>query len=420
MKNAKKIAVIGGGPAGMIAAGIAAESGCCVHLFEKNEKLGKKLYITGKGRCNITNAVPKDLYLESIVSNPKFLYSAINRFDCFDAIEFFESLGVKTKTERGNRVFPVSDKAEDVVSALERYIRKSGVKINLSSPVKEIIVSEEKAVTGVLLSNCQKFDCNSVIVATGGLSYPGTGSTGDGYSFAEKTGHSITKLYPSLVPLISDDSFIHELQGLSLKNVGVTVFASGKTIYKDFGELLFTHFGLSGPTILSASSYLHGRYEENPIISIDLKPAMSADELDKRLLRDFEKYTNKDFTNALYDLLPKKMIPVIISRAGINHQKKVCNITKTERKILVGLLKAFTCSIKGVSGFNNAVITKGGVSVKDIDAKTMKSKLVSGLYFAGEVIDVDGYTGGFNLQISFSTGYLAGKNVCIGLHAKGD
>ena len=399
----------------MIAAGIAAEGGCCVHLFEKNEKLGRKLFITGKGRCNITNAVPKDAYLENIITNPKFLYSAINSFDCFDVIEFFENLGVKTKTERGNRVFPISDKAADVVTALERYIRKCGVNIHLSSSVKDIIVSEKKEVTGVFLSNGKMFDCDSVIIATGGLSYPGTGSTGDGYNFAEKMGHSITKLYPSLVPLISDDNFIQELQGLSLKNVGVTVFASGKVIYKDFGELLFTHFGLSGPTILSASSYLHGKYQENPIISIDLKPAMPADELDKRLLKDFEKYANKDFVNALNELLPKKMIPVIINRAGIPQTKKVRDITKKERRTLVDLLKSFTCSIKGASGFSNAVITKGGVSVKDIDAKTMKSKLVSGLYFAGEVIDVDGYTGGFNLQIAFSTGYLAGKNICEAL-----
>ena len=394
----------------MIAAGTAAESGACVHLFEKNEKLGKKLYITGKGRCNITNAAPKDVLLENVISNPKFLYSAINSFDSFDTIDFFESLGVKTKTERGNRVFPMSDKAADVVSALERYIRKNGVKVHLNSPVKEIVVSEEKAAAGILLGSGEIFACDSVIIATGGLSYPTTGSTGDGYNFAEKTGHGVTKLYPSLVPLVSDDGFIQDLQGLSLKNVGVTVFVSGKAIYKDFGELLFTHFGLSGPIILSASSYLHGKYRENPIISIDLKPAITADELDKRLLKDFDKYTNKDFANALNDLLPKKMIPVIINRAGIPPSKKVHDITKAERKALVELLKAFTCSIKGVSGFNNAVITKGGVSVKDIDAKTMKSKIINGLYFAGEVIDVDGYTGGFNLQIAFSTGYLAGKN----------
>lgn len=394
----------------MIAAGTAAEGGACVHLFEKNEKLGKKLYITGKGRCNITNIAPKDVFLENIVSNPKFLYSAINSFDSFDTIEFFERLGVKTKTERGNRVFPASDKAADVVSALEGYIRKRGVKIHLNSAVKEIVVSEEKAVTGILLSAGQIFACDSVIIATGGLSYPTTGSTGDGYNFAEKTGHSVTKLYPSLAPLVSDDGFIQELQGLSLKNVGVTVFVSGKVVYKDFGELLFTHFGLSGPIILSASSYLHGKYQEKPVISIDLKPAIAADELDKRLLKDFEKYANKDFANALNDLLPKKMIPVIINQTGIPTSKKVHDITKAERKTLVDLLKAFKCNIKGVSGFNNAVITKGGVSVKDIDAKTMKSKVINGLYFAGEVIDVDGYTGGFNLQIAFSTGYLAGKN----------
>ncbi|MCL2873392.1 MAG: NAD(P)/FAD-dependent oxidoreductase [Defluviitaleaceae bacterium] len=406
----KKIAVIGGGPAGMIAAGAAAESGACVHLYEKNEKLGKKLHITGKGRCNITNAVLSDTYLENIVSNPKFLFSAIRNFDCFKTIDFFENLGVKTKVERGNRVFPMSDKASDVVTALECYTRKSDVKIHLGSAVKEIVVSDN-AVKGVLFANDKTFDCDSVIIATGGLSYPGTGSTGDGYEFARKTGHNVTKLYPSLVPLLSDDIFIQELQGLSLKNVEIKVFAGDKVIYKDFGELLFTHFGLSGPIILSASAYLHGKYKSDPVISIDLKPALSKEELDKRLLKDFEKYINKDFANALDDLLPGKIIPVIINRSGIARTKKVHDITKLERRSLVDLLKSFTCSVKGVSGFSNAVITKGGVSVKDIDPKSMRSKITEGIYFAGEVIDVDGYTGGFNLQIAFSTGYLAGKSV---------
>jgi len=414
----KKIAaVIGGGPAGMIAAARAAESGLTVHLFEKNEKLGKKLFITGKGRCNITNAASNDVFFDNIVSNPKFLYSAINTFDCFEAIDFFERLGVKTKIERGNRVFPASDKASDVVLALEDYAKKSGVNVNLNASVKKIIISGSKTVEGILFANGRIFDCQSVIVATGGLSYPGTGSTGDGYDFARETGHSVTKLYPSLVPLVSDDDFINELSGLSLKNVGITVLVSekgNKVIYKDFGELLFTHFGLSGPIILSASAYLHGRYNQNPVVSIDLKPAISKEELDKRILKDFEKYSNKDFSNALDDLLPGKMIDAVIKRSDIPPSKKVHDITKVERKVLLELLKNFTCRIKGVSGFNNAVITKGGVSVKDIDPKSMESKIIKGLYFAGEVIDVDGYTGGFNLQIAFSTGYLAGQSVSEG------
>jgi predicted Rossmann fold flavoprotein len=410
----KKIAVIGGGPAGMLAAGTAAQNGADVFLFEKNDRLGKKLYITGKGRCNITNAVPNDIYLENIISNPKFLYSATGNFDCYRTIEFFEELNVKTKTERGNRVFPVSDNAADVVSALERYILKHNVKIRYRLSVKKIILSETKdSVKGILLSNDEIFYCDAVVVATGGLSYPATGSTGDGYDFARKAGHEVTKLYPSLVPLVSDEDFIAELQGLSLKNINVTAFASGKAVYEDFGEMLFTHYGLSGPVILSASSYLHGRYHEDPVISIDLKPALTEEELDRRLLRDFEKYSNKDFINALNDLLPKKLIPVVINRIDIPRSKKIHEITRVERKTLVGMLKAFTVRVKGVSGFNNAVITKGGVCVKGIDPKTMQSKNVKGLYFAGEVLDVDGYTGGFNLQIAFSTGYLAGKSAVL-------
>ncbi len=410
----KTIAVIGGGPAGMMAAGTAASQGHNVHLFEKNNRLGKKLHITGKGRCNITNAADVDTYLSNIVTNPYFLYSATYAFDCFQTIEFFENLGVKTKVERGNRVFPASDKASDVVRAMEKFVTKNGVKVHLSSVVKGI-ESENNHLTGISVETESGkksiFKCDSVIIATGGLSYPATGSTGDGYRFAKATGHNVTKLYPSLAPLITAEAFVARLQGLSLKNIGLTVTVGGKKIYKDFGEMLFTHFGISGPIILSASAHLHRKIHLNPVVSIDLKPALNENELDKRLIRDFEKYINKDFKNSLDDLLPQKLIPVFIELSGIPADKKIHDITKAERRKIVSLLKGLTVTITDLAGFNEAIITKGGVDVDFIDPSTMESKILPGLIFAGEVIDVDGFTGGFNLQIAFSTGYLAGISI---------
>ncbi len=407
----KNVCVIGGGAAGMMAAGVAASRGLSVTLFEKNNKLGSKLYITGKGRCNITNDCDAQTFLDNVVSNHSFLYSAAYTFDTSKTIEFFNNLGVATKVERGSRVFPASDKASDVVKALERFVKKNGVNVRLGCGVKEITETNGK-ITGVVSQNGkqERFDC--VIVATGGLSYPATGSTGDGYNFARSVGHTVTKLFPSLTPLRTYETFVSELSGLSLKNVGIEVFVGGKSVYTDFGEMLFTHIGISGPIILSASGYLHNKFDKKPTIAIDLKPALTEAELDKRLLKDFAKFANKDLINALDELLPKKLIPVIIEASGIEKTKKVNVITKDERKQLVKTLKAFTITIKGATGFNDAIITKGGVCVDEINPSTMQSKKVSGLFFVGEVLDLDAYTGGFNLQIAFATAYVAGTKVC--------
>lgn len=407
-----KIIVIGGGAAGIFAAGKAAENGHEVHIYEKNNKLGKKIYITGKGRCNITNDSDVDNFLNNIPGNPYFLYSAFYTFDSQKTIEFFNSLGVKTKVERGNRVFPVSDKASDVVAALEKYMTKMKVKLHLETPIKSLIV-ECGIVKGIITSRGEKVMADGVIVTTGGLSYPGTGSTGDGYNFAKDCGHHVTPLYPSLVPLKAKEKWCADLMGLSLKNIKIVIKNSnGKEMYEDFGEMLFTHYGVSGPVILSASRHLLGKFNDGVMLSIDLKPALDYKELDNRILRDFEKYINKNFANALDDLLPQKMIPVIIELSGIAKDKKVHDITKEERKALVELLKSLTLNITGTSGYNEAVITSGGVDVDEINPSTMESKIVKNLYFAGEVLDLDAYTGGFNLQIAFSTGYVAGNNVC--------
>ncbi len=408
----KNIVVIGGGPAGMICAGVCASKGNTVTLLEKNSKLGKKLAITGKGRCNITNASDVIDILDNIPENNSFMYSSLYTLDSSAVMAFFESLGVNVKVERGNRVFPVSDKASDVVDALAKYMAKNKVKVITDCEAKQLIIENNK-IKGVINKRGKTYLCDSAVITTGGLSYPGTGSTGDGYALAKAAGHTITKLHPSLVPLICCEScnWVTELQGLSLKNVSLSVFVDDKEIFNDFGEMLFTHFGLSGPIVLSASRKLTGLYDKKPILSIDLKPALTERELDARILRDFNEYKNKNFINSLDDLLPQKLIPVFVELTSINPHKKVNEITKEERKKIVSLLKGLKVTVKGNRGFKEALVTAGGVSVTEIDPSTMESKLINGLYFAGEVIDIDGYTGGFNLQIAFSTGYLAGISI---------
>ena len=399
----KRIAVIGGGAAGMMAAGNAVELGADVTLFEKNDKLGKKLAITGKGRCNVTNNCGIDEFLNSVPVNSKFLYTAINNFTPADTIEFFESLGVKLKTERGNRVFPVSDKASDIVNAMRKY---SKCKI-INETVKKLIITDE-TVTG-LVTDGGEYNFDSVIVCTGGKSYPLTGSTGDGYKLAAQAGLTVTPLRASLVPIEIEESWCKDLQGLSLKNISVDIKQGDKTVFTDFGEMLFTHFGLSGPVILSASSHIRniesGKYE----VVIDLKPALDEKTLDTRLISDFGKYINKNFANALNDLLPQKMIPVIIGLTGIDPYKKVNSVTQEERRTLLNLMKSLTLTVKGFRPIAEAIITSGGIAVKELDPRTMRAKKVKGLYFAGEVIDVDAYTGGFNLQIAFSTAVTASR-----------
>lgn len=406
-----KVAVIGAGAAGMLAAGHAGELGHSVDIFEKNNIVGKKIRITGKGRCNITNASDCEEHIENTPGNPYFMYSALYKFPPDKMIELVESLGVPTKVERGKRVFPVSDKAADVSEALKKYMKKNGVKLHLEKGVKDIIIENDK-IKGIVTDDGKELDFDAVIVATGGLSYPTTGSTGDGYKFAKKAGHSVSKLMPSLVPLKSDDWICPELMGLSLKNSAIVIKnGKGKTIYKDFGEMLFTHFGVSGPMVLSASRHLLGRFNENITMYIDMKPALDMKALDNRLLRDFEKYINKDLRNALNDILPQKMIPVIIRLSGIDETKKIHDITKEERKRMEELIKGLPVHITGTAGFDMAVVTSGGVNTDEIDPSTMESRKIKGLFFAGEVLDVDAYTGGFNLQIAFSTGYTAAEGL---------
>ena len=404
-----KVIIIGGGAAGMLAAYQAAKCGNDVSLYEKNEKLGKKIFITGKGRCNVTNACEVEELLDHVVTNKEFLYSGFYSFTNNAMMELLEELGCPLKVERGNRVFPVSDHSSDVIAALQRGLRKENVDIYLNTTVKKIL-SEDGTVTGVRLASGDTVKADKVIVATGGMSYQTTGSTGDGYDFARKEGHKVTKLTPALVPFEIKEDFCKQLMGLSLRNVAVKMTADGKKIYEDFGEMLFTHFGISGPVVLSASSYI-GKYQGKELkFMIDLKPALNKDQLDHRVLKDFNKALNKDFVNSLDNLLPKKLIPVIVELSGIPEHKKVNEITKKERETLVSLLKRLELTITGVRGFKEAIITQGGVNVKEIDPGTMESKKVKGLYFAGEVLDLDAVTGGFNLQIAWSTGYLAGMN----------
>lgn len=410
--KSNKVVVIGGGPAGMMAAGVAAQNGASVILFEKNDKVGRKLLITGKGRCNITNYCDNDEFISNIVTNPRFLYSAINSFSTYDTVAFFEDLGVGTKVERGNRVFPVSDKAADVCDAMKHFVLSSGVRI-INESVTALVLKDD-TVVGVKTANTT-YNADSVIVCTGGKSYPKTGSTGDGYTFAKSVGHTVSPLTPSLVPLVSDDLFCKELQGLSLRNVSVSVVDnnSNREIYSDFGELLFTHFGVSGPTVLSASAHMRDMSDSRYSIHIDLKPALDFATLDKRLLKDFAKFINKDICNSLFELMPKSLVPVILDKCGIDPHTKCNNITVSQREAIVSTLKDLTVPIKGFRPIDEAIVTCGGVSVTEIDPKTMRSKIVNSLYFAGEIIDVDAYTGGFNLQIAFSTGYLAGTNAAL-------
>lgn len=398
------IAVIGAGAAGLIAAGTAASLGADVLLFETNPKVGRKIYITGKGRCNVTNNCETSNILANIPVNPRFLYSALGNFNAQDTMNFFESLGVPLKTERGNRVFPISDKASDIVDALFSYVKKQGVKIVFHT-VNDVLEHQN----GFLIKTDDKqFTVDRVIITTGGASYPATGSTGDGYRFAKNFSHSIVSPRPSLVPLVEKGDTCGKLMGLSLKNVRLTALENNKKIFEDFGEMLFTHFGVSGPLVLSASAHMRQFGSKDYKILIDLKPALDDKTLDKRLLNDFEKYKNSDFINALGELLPRKLIPVIIELAGINPHTKVHSITKAQRASLSRLIKAFPVEISGARPISEAIVTTGGVNVKEINPKTMESKKKTGLYFAGEVIDVDAYTGGFNLQIAWSTGRLAG------------
>ena len=406
-----KAVIIGGGAAGMAAAIAAAGQGHEVHLYEKNEKLGKKLYITGKGRCNVTNACDVQGLLANVVTNARFLYSSFYGFSNKDIMELMERNGCPLKVERGNRVFPVSDKSSDVIAALAGQMEDLGVKVYLHKEVKDLLVSDGSC-KGILLSGGLQVEADSVIVATGGLSYPATGSTGDGYRFAKEWGHRVTETSPALVPFYVKEDVVQRLQGLSLKNIQAVVLDGKKEIYREFGEMLFTHFGVSGPVVLSASSFGARIIRKRPLtLSIDLKPALSEEQLDARIRRDFEEAANKQFKNALSKLYPSKLIPVMIERSGISPEKKVNEITRQERMNLVEATKHFTLTLTGLRGYEEAIITQGGVDVKEIHPATMESKKVKGLFFAGEVLDLDGVTGGFNLQIAWSTGWAAGSHI---------
>jgi predicted Rossmann fold flavoprotein len=405
----QKIVVIGAGAAGLMAAGQAARRGRSVLMIDKNDRPARKVMITGKGRCNVTNDCDNETFLKNIRSNPRFLYSSIAGFSTADTMEFFENLGVRLKTERGNRVFPVSDRAADIVDALSAFAKSAGARYQKGRVEK--ILSGAEGVEAVVLADGETIACTDVIVATGGESYPGTGSTGDGYRLARMLGHEVTRIRPSLIPIETEDSFCKEMQGLSLRNVTLTVTKGKKKIFSELGEMLFTHFGVSGPLVLSASSHMDDEIMGEYVLHIDLKPGLSPEQLDARLLRDFEKYKNKDFLNALGDLLPRKMIPVMVRRSDIEGTSKVHQITRQQRRNLVERVKDFTIIPKAFRPINEAIVTAGGVSVKQVDPKTMESKLCRGLYFAGEVLDLDAYTGGFNLQIAFSTGFAAGTHV---------
>lgn len=441
-----RVAVIGGGAAGMMAAVTAAANGHEVSLFEKNEKLGKKIYITGKGRCNLTNNCETEALLQAVCTNRKFLYSAFYGFDSQAAIRFFEEAGMPTKTERGNRVFPVSDHSSDVIAALAAKLRERGVKLHLNAEVWEILYGQDAArqsgeqegvgeketgkaareaaqekdrksgrhVAGVRLSSGRDVPCDAVIVATGGLSYPTTGSTGDGYRFAREAGHQVTDCSPSLVPMETDGDWAQQLQGLSLRNVEVSIHDGKKLLYREFGEMMFTHFGVTGPLILTASSVVQKRLREHPLeLEIDLKPALTREQLDARILREFEAGKNRQFKTILTTLFPAKLIPVMLRRCRIPAEKPVHEITREERQVLLMYTKRFPLTLTGLRGYNEAVITRGGVDVREVDPATMESKKARGLYFAGEVLDLDAVTGGFNLQIAWSTGYAAGAGIPV-------
>ncbi len=402
----------------MLAAVSASGDDTKVILLEKNEKLGKKLFITGKGRCNITNSADTSVIMKNIMTNPKFMYSALEAYDNTDICRDIENEGCKVKEERGGRMFPVSDHSSDVIRALSNMLDKAGVEVRLRSEVKKV----EKTSNGfvVHLSSGKKENADAVVVATGGVSYAATGSTGDGFEFAKSFGHTVTDLHPSLVPLVTSDGWCKDLQGLSLKNTGLKMYSAGKLIYEDFGEMMFTHFGITGPMILSASSYYYKRKSDDVIIHLDLKPALTEDVLDERILREISDNHEKHFINMLPALLPAKLIPVIARMSGIEEHKKCGDIKKEERKKLVHLLKDLEIHVTGTRGFEEAIITKGGISVKEVSPKTMMSKLEGGLFFAGEALDLDALTGGFNLQIAWSTGFLAGRSAREYLNENGD
>ena len=413
-----KVIVIGGGPAGMFAAIAAAETGSQVILLEKNEKLGKKLFITGKGRCNITNAGDMDNLFANVMTNAKFLYSAFYSYDNQRVIDFFERNGLRTKTERGNRVFPVSDHSSDVIATLQKVLKEKKVKVMLHTQVQSLLVESsgedapENIVTGVKLTDGTTMQADAVIIATGGFSYQTTGSTGDGYRFAKEAGHTVTDIRPSLVPFLAKEDYVRQMQGFSLKNVEVRILNGKKLLYQEFGEMLFTHFGVSGPLLLSASAAIKPSLTAGELsMFIDLKPALTEEQLDHRLVREFDEAKNKQFKNSIGGLFPAKMIPVMLDLSEINPEKKVNEISREERKAFGMLIKALPMTVTGTRSFAEAIITQGGISVKDINPSTMESKLVKHLYFAGEVLDLDAMTGGFNLQIAWSTGHLAGDSI---------
>ncbi len=418
----KKIIIVGGGAAGAVAAIFAAGNGAQVTLIEKNEKIGKKLFITGKGRCNFTNVCDNNELLANVVSNPKFLYSSFDGFSSADAVTFFEELGVRTKVERGRRAFPLSDHSSDIIRALERELKRLGVDVRLNSTVKEILFNDGAAVGATIEQKnalkSEKLFADAVIVCTGGLSYPITGSTGDGYEFAKTAGMRVTDTRPALVSIVCKEDFIPRIQGLSLKNVSLTIKKDKKVLYDNFGEMLFTHFGISGPIVLSASSYIGKTLEKQNLKAyIDLKPALTEEQLDARVLREFAENKNKFFKNAIAPLFPASLTPVVIERSDIGAETPVNEVSKGARHELVRLIKNFPLTLEKTGPYTEAVITQGGVSVKDIDPSTMESKKVKGLYFAGEVIDVDALTGGYNLQIAWSTAHKAGISAALGGNA---
>lgn len=395
----------------MMAAVAAARAGSSVCLIEKNEKLGKKLFITGKGRCNVTNAGDMDTLFANVCTNPKFLYSAFYGFDNTAVMKFLEQAGCKLKTERGDRVFPVSDHSSDVIGALQRELKRCGVEVLLNTKAADILkASQEMTFAGVRLSDGRVIHGDRGIICTGGMSYPATGSTGDGYRFARAAGHKVSELKPALVPLLVEEAWCRQLMGLSLRNVALRLLCGGRKVYEGFGELLFTHFGVSGPLVLTASSFYR---EGGGTLLLDLKPALDEQQLDKRLLRDFEENKNKRFKNALGKLFPAKLIPVMVALSGIDPEKTIHEVTAKERRAFAGLIKRLPLTVTGTGGFDEAIITRGGVAVAEVNPSTMESKKVKGLYFAGEVLDLDALTGGFNLQIAWSTGYLAGENAAV-------
>ena len=406
-----RVIVIGGGAAGMMAAYAAASCGHSVVLLEQNEKLGKKLFITGKGRCNVTNACEREKLFENVVSNPKFLYSAFSEFDNGDLMELLRRAGCPLKVERGERVFPVSDHASDVTAALTRLLKERGVEVRLHVKVKEISAADGR-VTGALLANGQYIRADAVVLATGGVSYPTTGSGGDGHRIAEGLGHTLKTCTPALTPMETAEQWCTSLQGLSLKNVTLTMRCGGKQIWSGFGEMLFTHFGISGPLVLSASSY-YGKCKDKTAVTaaVDLKPALTMEQLDRRILRDFEENRNKQFKNVIGSLYPSRLVPVMILLSGIDGEKKIHEVTRQERSRLAEVTKNLTMRVTGLRDFAEAIITQGGVRVKEVNPSTMESKIVQGLYPVGELLDLDAVTGGFNLQIAWSTGYLAGRSI---------